>query len=162
MDRDAILAQLNLLLRLELEGVSRYLHHSFMVFGIHRSPVVTYFRTQSTESLTHATLLGEKIVSLGGHPNVRVEATWEPEHHELEEMLRINLDAEERAVAEYVKLLRMIPPEEVALEDLARQFVREEQEHVEDLRKYLREAHGPATRPPTKAPKLAARSRRRR
>jgi hypothetical protein len=67
-------------------------------------------------------------------------------------------------VAEYVKLLRMIPPEEVALEDLARQFVREEQEHVEDLRKYLREAHGPATRPATKArpAKVATRSRPRR
>jgi bacterioferritin len=147
MDRAAILAQLNLLLRLELEGVNRYLHHSFMVFGIHRSPVVAYFRTQATESLTHATLLGEKIVSLGGHPNVRIEASWEPEHHEVEEMLEINLEAEERAVEEYVKLLKMVPTEEVALEDLARQFVREEQEHVEDLRKYLRDAHGPAASP---------------
>jgi bacterioferritin len=149
MDRTAILAQLNRLLRLELEGVNRYLHHSFMVFGIHRAPVVTYFRTQATESLTHATLLGEKIVSLGGHPNVKIEATWEPEHHEVEEMLKINLEAEERAVAEYVRLLKMVPAEEVALEDLARQFVREEQEHVEDLRKWLRDAHGPAT-PPTR------------
>lgn len=138
MDRNAVLAQLNHLLRLELEGVNRYLHHSFMVFGFHRSPVVAYFRQQSTESLTHATLLGEKIVSLGGHPNVRIEASWEPEHHDLTEMLRVNLAAEEEGLAQYVRLLKMVPAEEVALEDMVRQLVREEQEHVEDLRKFLR------------------------
>jgi bacterioferritin len=138
MDRDAVLAQLNHLLRLELEGVNRYLHHSFMVFGFHRSAVVAYFRQQATESLTHATLLGEKIVSLGGHPNVRIEASWEPEHHDLTEMLRVNLAAEEEGLAQYVRLLKMVPSEEVALEDMTRQLVREEQEHVEDLRKFLR------------------------
>lgn len=139
MNRQDVLDQLNLLLRLELEGVNRYLHHSFMVFGFHRNTAVTYLRQQATESLMHATLLGEKIVSLGGHPQVRIEAAWEPEQHTLEEMLQVNLAAEERALAEYVRLLRMVPDEEVALEELARQMVREEQDHVEDLRKYLRE-----------------------
>ena len=87
MNNKAIIAQLNKLLQSELEGVNRYLHHSFMVFGFSRKPIVGYLREQSTESLTHATLLGEKIVALGGHPTVTIEAEWAPEKHKLREML---------------------------------------------------------------------------
>jgi bacterioferritin len=142
MDRQAVLKQLNVLLRLELEGVTRYLHHSFMVFGLARAPIVTYFRQQATEGLTHATLLGEKIVALGGHPQVDVRARWEPEFHGVAEMLRVNLEAEREGLAEYMRLLEMIPRAEVALEEMVRTLVREEQEHVEELEKFLREPDG--------------------
>jgi bacterioferritin len=123
----------------ELEGVTRYLHHSFMVFGWNREPLVNYFRANAQESLTHATLVGEKIVSLGGHPDVDIKARWEPEGHSVREMLQSNLEAEQRAVRAYLDLLALVPPEEVALEEMARSMVREEQEHVDELRKYLRE-----------------------
>src|SRR5262249_6154423 len=79
VSRTATLAQLNKLLASELAGANRYLHHSFMVFGFSRKPIVGYLRQQSTESLAHAALLGEKIVALGGHPTVSIEARWEPE-----------------------------------------------------------------------------------
>jgi bacterioferritin len=138
MDKDALIERLNEQLEHELEGVSRYLHHSFMVFGLSRGPMVNYFRTQATEGLTHATRLGEKIVSLGGHPSVRVEARWEPEQHSLREMLEINLKAEREALKGYLAILETIPRTEVALEEMIRELVREEQEHLEELQKYLR------------------------
>lgn len=139
MNRNAIIAQLNKLLASELEGANRYLHHSFMVFGFSRKPIVGYLREQATESLTHAALLGEKIVALGGHPTVAIEARWEPEKHKLREMLEINLNAERDALKGYLKLLKMVPPAEVALDEMVRDLIRQEQEHLEELEKYLRE-----------------------
>jgi bacterioferritin len=135
----AIIAQLNKLLQSELEGANRYLHHSFMVFGFSRKPIVSYLREQSTESLTHAALLGEKIVSLGGHPTVAIEAKWEPEKHKIGEMLEINLNAEREALKGYQKLLEMVPASDVALDEMVRDLIRQEQEHLEELEKYLRQ-----------------------
>jgi bacterioferritin len=135
----AIIAQLNELLASELAGANRYLHHSFMVFGFSRTPIVSYLRQQSTESLAHAALLGEKIVALGGHPTVKIEARWEPEKHKLREMLEINLKAERDALKGYQKLLKMVPSEDVALDEMIRDLIRQEQEHLEELEKFLRE-----------------------
>lgn len=139
MAKADIIEHLNTILKLELEGVNRYLHHSFMVFGFSRKPIVSYFRTSAEESLQHAILVGEKIVSLGGHPQVTVEARWDQEKHTVKEMLEINLEAEKAALNAYVSLLKKIPAEDVALEELIRGQVREEQEHVEELQKFLRE-----------------------
>jgi bacterioferritin len=139
MNRTAIIGQLNKLLASELEAVNRYLHHSFMVFGFSRKPIVSYLREQSTESLTHATLLGEKIVALGGHPTVQIEAKWEPEAHTVRQMLELNLVAEREALKGYLKLLKMVPKEDVALDEMCRDLIRQEQEHLEELEKYLRE-----------------------
>ena len=139
MAKAEILVHLTKLLQMELEGVNRFLHHSFMVFGFSRKPIVSYFREQARESLDHATLLGEKIVALGGHPVVSIEARWEPEKHSVKEMLQINMEAEKAALGEYTALLSKIPKEDVALEELVRSQIRSEQEHIEELEKYLRE-----------------------
>ena len=139
MAKAEILEHLRNLLQMELEGVNRFLHHSFMVFGFSRKPIVGYFRDQAKESLDHATLLGEKIVALGGHPEVSIKTRWEPEKHSVKEMLQINLEAEKAALAEYTALLSKVPREDVALEELVRSQIREEQEHIEELEKYLRE-----------------------
>jgi bacterioferritin len=108
------------------------------VFGFSRKPIVSYFRAQVTEGLDHATKLGEKIVALGGHPQVEVKAQWEPEHHSVREMLEINLKAEEDALAGYYKLLKLVPAEDVGLEEMVRTFIAAETEHIDELRKYLR------------------------
>ena len=38
---------LNEILELELAGVVRYMHYSFMIFGHHRIPITAWLRTQS-------------------------------------------------------------------------------------------------------------------
>ena len=139
-NKTALIDAMNGLMNMELEGVARYLHHSFMVFGWGREPLVNYFRANSTESLQHATILGEKIVALGGHPDINVQTNWEPESHTVEKMLESNLAAEEAAVQGYIDLLQLIPENEIALEELVRGMVKEEQEHVEELQKYVRQS----------------------
>src|ERR1700729_1973085 len=63
-----VVETLNHILELELAGLVRYLHYSFMVFGHNRIPIVAWLRTQADESQAHAVRAGEHITSLGGHP----------------------------------------------------------------------------------------------
>jgi bacterioferritin len=138
VDKKKVLKLLNQQLASEMEGVVRYLHHSFMVVGFSRDPIVSYFRKQANEGMSHATILGEKITALGGHPEVAFEANWEPEAHSVKEMLEINLKAEREALKGYHALHDAVVGQDIALEDLVREFIRQETEHCEDLEKYLK------------------------
>ena len=42
------------ILELELAGLVRYLHYSFMIFGHNRIPIVAWLRSQADESQAHA------------------------------------------------------------------------------------------------------------
>lgn len=132
-----LIGHLNKDLERELAQIVRYLHHSFIVEGPSRGPLVGLFRQQAQESMTHAIKLGEKITALGGHPTVSVSQIFEPGDQTLEEMLEEDLEAEEEALREYKKHLKEAK-EDVALRILLEQIVFEEQTHIEDLRKYLK------------------------
>src|SRR5690242_15091989 len=62
---------LNRILELELAGLVRYLHYSFMIFGHNRIPIVAWLRGQAGEAQAHAILAGEYITNLGGHPSLK-------------------------------------------------------------------------------------------
>ena len=49
-----VIASLNRILELELAGVVRYMHYSFMIFGHNRIPIVAWLRDQGNESNAHA------------------------------------------------------------------------------------------------------------
>jgi bacterioferritin len=136
-NRNTLIQHLNKDLERELAQIVRYLHHSFIVQGPSRGPLVAMFRQQAQESTDHAVKLGEKITALGGHPTVKVSEIFEPGDQTLEEMLEEDLQAEEAALKEYKKRLKEVR-DDVALRLLIEQIVFEEQTHVEDLRKYLR------------------------
>ena len=63
-DGEAAVQTLNQILELELAGLVRYLHYSFMIFGHNRIPIVAWLRAQANESQDHATLAGEQITIL--------------------------------------------------------------------------------------------------
>jgi bacterioferritin len=60
-DKSKVVAILNRILETELAGVVRYTHYSFMVFGYSRIPIVSWLRSQATESMRHAQEAGELI-----------------------------------------------------------------------------------------------------
>src|ERR1700741_2507077 len=60
------------ILELELAGLVRYLHYSFMVFGHNRIPIVAWLRSQAQEAQAHAVAAGEHITSFGGHPSLTI------------------------------------------------------------------------------------------
>lgn len=137
-DKKAIVEQLNKILQMELAGVSRYLHYSFMVFGHNRIPIVSFFRGQATEGMQHAVMVGEKITAYGAHPTIRIDNPPEGGKHDVRSMLTESLEFERRGVALYRELLDMCGGD-IALEELTRSQISAEPEHCEEVEKMLRD-----------------------
>ena len=134
----AIMETLHKIFQLEMAGVVRYLHYSFMIMGYHRIPIQKWFRDQANESMAHTTVIGEKSTALGGHPPMITEGIEESNVHAVHQILKETLDFEEETLRLYKKLADQATKEgDVALEELAREFVRAETEHCEEVRKML-------------------------
>src|SRR3954464_3819003 len=82
-----IIDALNRVLELELAGVVRYMHYSFMIFGHNRIPIVGWLREQADESQAHAVMAGEHITNLGGHPSLKIGSLLETHKHNVDEIL---------------------------------------------------------------------------
>lgn len=130
------LEKLNEILEWELSGVARYLHYSLMVTGPNRIPIVKWFREQALEAFDHAAMIGEKITALGGHPSIKVFQPPERNEHGVMAILNESLDYELTGLKMYEGLLPLTEGN-VALEELVREQIRSEQEHVEEVRKML-------------------------
>jgi bacterioferritin len=133
-----VVETLNRILELELAGLVRYLHYSFMIFGHNRIPIVAWLRTQADESQAHAVRAGEHITSLGGHPSLKIGSLLETHKHNVDEILREALMHEEEGLGEYHKLLGMVAGRNIMLEEYARVQIAAETAHVADLGKMLR------------------------
>jgi bacterioferritin len=129
---------LNRILELELAGLVRYLHYSFMIFGHNRIPIVAWLRSQADESQAHAVVAGEHITNLGGHPSLRIGSLLETHKHNVDEILREALAHEEEGLAEYRKLLDQVSGRSIMLEEYARTQIAAEEAHLADIGKMIR------------------------
>ena len=136
MENKKVLDALNLDLEHEMAAIVRYLHHSFIVTGPTRGPLVDMFRRQATDSMQHAIKLGEKICALGGHPSVKVDEVYEPGDQTIEEMLREDLEMEKEHLALYEKQLELMS-DNTPLRLMLEQILVEETSHVDELEMYL-------------------------
>ena len=136
MDKKKVLEALNLDLENEMAAIVRYLHHSFIVSGPNRGPLVEMFRTQATDSMQHAIKLGEKICALGGHPSVKIQEVYEPGEQTIEDMLEEDLLMEKSHLEMYEKQLGLVQ-DSTALKLMLEQIIVEETAHVENLEMYL-------------------------
>ncbi len=135
---EKLVKALNIDLEREMAGIVRYLHHSFIIFGPNRGPLVQMFRAQATESMNHAILLGEKITALGGHPTVKVDQVFEPGHQTVEDMLAEDLKAEKHQLQLYTEQLKEFGDSNLPMKLMLEQIIVSEQTHVEEMDKYLR------------------------
>jgi bacterioferritin len=126
------------ILELELAGLVRYLHYSFMVFGHNRIPIVAWLRSQAQESQAHAVEAGEHVTSLGGHPSLKIGPLLETHKHNVDEILREALLHEQEGLAEYHRLLELVAGRNIMLEEYARTQIATEDAHVADIGKMLR------------------------
>jgi bacterioferritin len=138
LDKAAVVATLNRILETELAGVVRYTHYSLMIFGYNRIPILSWMRTQATESLAHAQDAGEKITHLGEHPSLSIGPLLETHRHDLGDILRESLEHEKNGLALYRELLTLVEGRSVFLEEYARRMIFEEETHVGDVEKMLR------------------------
>jgi bacterioferritin len=138
IDNDAVVTVLNKILEAELAGVVRYTHYALMVFGYNRIPIVSWMRSQATESLAHANEAGELITHLGGHPSLGIGALLETHRHDIGDILRESLDHETMALSAYNDLLQLVNGRNVLLEEYARRMIAQEEMHLGDVRKMLK------------------------
>jgi len=137
MSSSEILGKLDKILEAELSGVVRYLHYSFMIFGPNRIPITKWFRDHATEGMAHAVIIGEKITAFGGHPTLKVKAVPETNNHNVMEILKESLVFEKENLALYKDLLKSVG-EDVALDEIVRDLIRQETEHIEEVEKMIR------------------------
>lgn len=106
-DRPALLRFLNAALATELVCVLRYRRHHFMARRLAAQRIAEEFLVHADEELTHADLIAERIVQLGGEPDF-APATLDERSHSpsvpattLEEMVRENLHAARIGIDRY-------------------------------------------------------------
>lgn len=136
-NNSAIVQALNTILELELAGVVRYTHYSLMVFGYNRIPIVSWLRSQATESLDHANKAGEIITHLGGHPSLSIGPLLETHNHDIGDILRESLAHETAALNAYKALLKIVG-DSVMLEEYTREMIYQEELHLGEVDKMLR------------------------
>ena len=134
MDRKAVIAALNEALTLEYAAVVQYAQCSYCVKGFRRLAVAGWFFEQATKSLTHARMIGDKIVALGGIPTTRVGPVKEAQ--DLTSMVKLSLETERRSVTSYQAAL-VLAAEDTALRVLLESRIENEQADVEELEKML-------------------------
>jgi len=138
IDNDAVIAVLNKILETELAGIIRYTHYALMVFGYNRIPIVSWMRSQATESLSHANEAGELITHLGGHPSLGIGPLLETHRHDIGDILRESLEHESLALSAYKELLQLVNGRNIMLEEYARRMIALEEMHLGDVRKMLK------------------------
>jgi len=134
------MACLDKIFQAEMAGIVRYLHYSFMIMGHNRIPIQKWFRDRATEGTAHTIIIGEKITSLGGHPPVISAKVEESNQHSVQALLQESLKFEVETLELYKQLVKLAG-DDIALEELARDFVRQETEHTDEVRKMLINPH---------------------
>lgn len=142
-DRQTVLKLLNEALATEVVCVLRYKRHFFMARGMNAEPVAAEFAEHATEEQEHADRLSERIVQLGGAPNLNPDGLTGRSHSEyveansLEDMIRENLIAERIAIDSYKQMVEYIGDKDPTTRRLLEEILAVEEEHADDLADFL-------------------------
>ncbi len=138
LENASVLKLLNRILELELAGVVRYTHYSFMVYGFGRIPIVSWLRGQASESLMHAHEAGELITQLDGEVSLGIGSLLEASTFDIGVILEQSLKHEHDSLTAYEELLELVEGRSVMLEEYATRMISEETRHAGEVRKMLR------------------------
>ena len=130
---------LNEALATEIVCVLRYKRHYFMARGIHAGPVAEEFLEHAGEEQEHADLISERIVQLGGEPNLSPDGLLSRSHSEyvegsdLVDMIKEDLVAERIAIDSYREMAAFFAPFDATTRRMIEEIQAKEEEHAEDL-----------------------------
>jgi bacterioferritin len=142
-DKETVIRVLNEVLATELVCVLRYKRHYYMATGIHAQPVAQEFLEHANEEQGHADLAAERIVQLGGAPNLNPEGLATRSHSEyiegtsLLDMIREDLVAERIAVESYNEIIRYLGDDDPTTRTMMERIMANEEEHAEDMKTLL-------------------------
>lgn len=138
-DRDTVVKLLNEALATEIVCVLRYRRHYFMAEGMNADSVKAEFLEHAGEEQAHADELAERIVQLGGEPNLNPEGLSDRSHSEyvegdnLEDMIKEDLVAERIAIESYRDMIAFVGSDDPTTRRLLEHILMKEEEHAEDL-----------------------------
>jgi bacterioferritin len=130
---------LNEALATEIVCVLRYKRHYFMARGIHAGPVAEEFLEHAGEEQQHADLISERIVQLGGAPNLSPDGLLSRSHSayvagsDLVDMIKEDLVAERIAIDSYREMAAFFAPFDATTRRMIEEIQAKEEEHAEDL-----------------------------
>ena len=136
---ETVIKLLNDALATEIVCVLRYKRHYFMATGISSLSVKGEFLQHATEEQAHADQLAERIVQLGGEPNLSPEGMLNRSHSEyveaesLVEMITEDLIAERIAIDSYREMVDYVGTDDSTTRQLLERILAQEEEHAEDL-----------------------------
>jgi bacterioferritin len=143
--RDTVLKLLNEALATEIVCVLRYKRHYFMAAGIASQSVAAEFLEHANEEQMHADQISQRIVQLGGAPNLSPDGMLGRSHSEyvegehLVDMIREDLVAERVAIDSYREMITYVGSEDPTTRRLLEDILAKEEEHAEDLATLLAE-----------------------
>ena len=142
-DRQQVINVLNEVLATEIVCVLRYKNHYFMASGIHGQPVADEFLEHANEEQGHADQVAQRIVQLGGVPNLSPEGLATRSHAQykeverLEDMIKEDLVAERVAIETYSEIVRWLGDNDPTTRRMMEGLLAVEEEHADDLKSLL-------------------------
>lgn len=144
-DLDTVIRLLNEALATEIVCVLRYKRHYFMASGINAQSVAQEFLLHANEEQAHADQLAQRIVQLGGEPNLSPDGMLTRSHAEyvegetLADMIREDLVAERIAIDSYREMIAYLGSDDSTTRRMLEGILAMEEEHADDLVSLLEE-----------------------
>ena len=149
-DREKVLQMLNEALATELVCVLRYRHDYFVARGLKGKVAAEEFLEHANAELAHADTIAERIVQLGGEPDLNPSSLLDRSHAEyrlganLQEMIRENLVAERIAIDSYRQMIQYLGNDDSTTRRMLEGILATEEEHADDLADLLQDSAGNA------------------
>ena len=142
-DCDVIIQQLNNALATEWVCILRYMRHYYTAVGLVSGSVKAHFLEHAKEEQAHADMLAERIVQLGGEPDLDPATLTARSHAEyqtgktLKDMVTEDLIAERIAVEAYRELVQYVGDRDPTTKKLIEHILAQEEEHADEFRDLL-------------------------
>jgi len=142
-DRNVIVEQLNAALATEWVCVLRYMRHYYSATGLVSGSVKEHFLEHADEERGHADMLAERIVQLGGEPDLDPATLTQRSHAEyqvgktLKDMVKEDLIAERIAIESYRELINYVGDRDTTTKKLLEHILAQEEEHADEFRDLL-------------------------
>ncbi len=138
-DRKEVIKLLNAALATEWVCVLRYYRHYFTAKGMLADAVKGQFLEHAQQEQAHAEQLAERIVQLGGEPDLNPDTLTRRSHAEykegsdLRDMVKENLVAERIAIDSYREMINYIGDRDTTTKRILEAILAQEEEHADEF-----------------------------
>ena len=138
-DRETIIGKLQEALATEWVCVLRYTRHYHTATGLVSEPVKAHFLEHAHAEQAHAMMLAERIVQLGGEPDLNPDNLSKLSHAEyregktLKDMVKEDLIAERIAIDSYRELIHYIGDRDTTTRNILMHILEQEEEHADEF-----------------------------